>query len=59
MTEFLNSQELEILSKHRYQSSGYSKLDNLMKPFWVKTAKYIPYVIFKLMNSGSPPTWLL
>ena len=31
------------MKNHKYQSTGYTTLDNLMNPFWIKTASYLPY----------------
>lgn len=35
--------ELEIMKNHKYQSTGYTTIDNLMNPFWIKCASYLPY----------------
>ena len=35
--------ELEIMKNHKYQSTGYTTIDNMMNPFWVKCASLLPY----------------
>ena len=39
----LTEKELENMKNHKYQSTGYTTLDNLMNPFWIKAASYLPY----------------
>jgi hypothetical protein len=44
MKEFLSTVDLDNIKNHEYKSTGYSKLDNIMKPYWVWVASHIPYV---------------
>jgi hypothetical protein len=41
---YLSQSELESIKSHKYKSAGYSKLDNLMDPFWKKSAHCLPHV---------------
>ncbi len=42
--EFLSEEELEHIKTHKYQTTGYSWLDNKINPFWNKCAKLMPKV---------------
>jgi hypothetical protein len=42
--KYLSKKDLEKIKNHKYQTTGYSKLDNLMNPFWVWCANLIPKV---------------
>jgi hypothetical protein len=44
MEEYLSSTQLENIKNHSYKSTGYSKLDYKMNPFWEACAKYLPFV---------------
>ena len=39
----LTEKDLENMKNHKYQSTGYTSLDNMLNPFWLKTASYLPY----------------
>lgn len=39
----LTEKDLENMKNHKYQSTGYTTLDNKMNPFWLKCASYLPY----------------
>ena len=39
----LTDKDLENMKNHKYQSTGYTTLDNMMNPFWLKCASYLPY----------------
>ena len=41
--EDLTDTDLENMKNHKYQSTGYTTLDNLMNPFWYKCASFLPY----------------
>ena len=39
----LTDKDLENMKNHKYQTTGYTSLDNFMNPFWLKCASYLPY----------------
>ncbi len=39
----LTDKDLENMKNHKYQSTGYTSIDNLMNGFWLKCASYLPY----------------
>ena len=39
----LTEQDLENMKNHKYQTTGYTILDNKMNPFWEKCATFLPY----------------
>ncbi len=39
----LTDKDLENMKNHKYQTTGYSSLDNKMNPFWIKCASLLPY----------------
>ena len=39
----LSEKDLENMKNHKYKSTGYSTIDKLMNPFWVKCATFLPY----------------
>lgn len=41
----LNDKDLENMKNHKYKSTGYTTIDNLMNPFWLKCAEFVPYKI--------------
>lgn len=41
----LSPTDLENMKAHKYQTSGYTWLDNKMNPYWIKCASYLPYKI--------------
>jgi hypothetical protein len=41
----LSREELEHIKDHKYNTTGYSWLDNKMNPFWIFCAKLLPFVI--------------
>ena len=43
--KYLTTKDLEKIKTHKYSTTGYSKLDNLMNPFWIWTANLLPIVI--------------
>lgn len=48
--KYLNEKDLENIKNHKYQTTGYSKLDNLMNPWWNFCASLIPRVKNKDKN---------
>lgn len=44
--EILSEKELEHIKTHKYNTTGYSWLDNKMNPFWIKCASMLPHVKF-------------
>jgi len=42
--KYLSEKDLENIKNHKYNTTGYSKLDNLMNPFWIFCANLIPKV---------------
>jgi hypothetical protein len=42
--KYLSEKDLEHIKNHKYQTTGYSSLDNLMNPFWILCANLIPNV---------------
>lgn len=40
---YLTEKDLENMKNHKYQSTGYTYIDNKMNPFWEKCAKLLPY----------------
>jgi phosphatidylglycerophosphate synthase len=43
VNEFLQEADLEHIKTHKYNTTGYSWLDNKMNPFWIKCATYLPH----------------
>ena len=41
---FISEKGLRRLDEYKYKSGGYSKLDNLINPFWEKCEKILPRV---------------
>lgn len=41
----LTEKDLENMKNHKYQSTGYTTIDNWMNPFWIKCAEQLPYKI--------------
>ena len=39
----LTEKDLENMKNHKYQSTGYTYIDNRMNPFWEKCASFLPY----------------
>ena len=39
----LTEQDLENMKNHKYQTTGYTIIDNKMNPFWEKCATFLPY----------------
>ena len=39
----LTEKDLENMKNHKYQTTGYTKIDNMMNPFWIKCASFLPY----------------
>ena len=39
----LTEKDLENMKNHKYQTTGYTYLDNKMNPFWEKCASFLPY----------------
>ena len=39
----LTKKDLEIMKNHKYQTTGYTYIDNKMNPFWEKCASLLPY----------------
>ena len=39
----LTQADLENMKNHKYHSTGYTTIDNLMNPFWIKCASFLPY----------------
>ena len=39
----LTQVDLENMKNHKYHSTGYTTVDNLMNPFWIKCASLLPY----------------
>lgn len=46
--KYLSLKDLENIKCHTYKTTGYSKLDNLMNPFWIWCADLLPHVYFIL-----------
>lgn len=42
--KYLTLKDLEKIKTHSYKTTGYSKLDNLMNPFWIWSADLLPTV---------------
>ena len=42
---YFNTEELIELKNHTYSTTGYSKLDNIMNPYWEFCSKLLPHVI--------------
>ena len=42
--KYLSEKDLENIKNHKYNTTGYSTLDNLMNPFWIFCANLIPDV---------------
>jgi len=49
--KYLCLKDLEKIKNHSYKSTGYSKLDNLMNPFWTWCADILPTVSIDLLKS--------
>jgi len=45
--KYLSLKDLEKIKTHSYKTTGYSKLDNLMNPFWIWAADLLPNVSFE------------
>ena len=41
----LTEKDLENMKNHKYQTTGYTTIDNKMNPFWTKCASFLPYSI--------------
>ena len=41
----LTEKDLENMKNHKYQTTGYTYIDNKMNPFWIKCASYLPYAL--------------
>jgi phosphatidylglycerophosphate synthase len=39
----LTEKDLENMKNHKYQTTGYTYIDNKMNPFWEKCASFLPY----------------
>ena len=39
----LTETDLENMKNHKYQSTGYSTIDKMMNPFWIKCSTFLPY----------------
>jgi hypothetical protein len=48
----LTKDNVDHISKHVYKTTGYSKLDHILNPYWEAAAKALPYVDnhLKLVN---------
>lgn len=42
--KYLTLKDLEHIKDHKYVTTGYSKLDNLMNPFWIWCVNFVPRV---------------
>ena len=55
---YFSEDEMNHIKDHKYETTGYSKLDNLMNPFWEACANRIPYVnISHIKYSGYRQIW--
>ena len=41
----LTEKDLENMKNHKYQTTGYTYIDNKMNPFWEKCASFLPYAL--------------
>ncbi len=44
--KYLSLKDLEKIKHHSYKSTGNSKLDNIINPFWVWCVDLLPTVIY-------------
>jgi hypothetical protein len=44
LKDYLTEKDIEELKNRKYQSGGYSWLDNQLNPFWNTCADILPYV---------------
>ena len=49
---YISEEGLQNLKKYKYVSGGYSRLDNLMNPFWERVVELYPIVFVIYNDSG-------